>query len=131
MGDKGKVGDNNMGITHVKAKSANCWVYGVAIRHDGKCKIYQENEIPISIKEYTICRATDGVDDADDLIYENDIIEYKMPHCGRRFIAKVFYNEQAMKWCVSVITSEQKCYWDLGFIVNEAEELKIKGNVFD
>ena len=43
MGDKGKVGDNNMGITHVKAKSANCWVYGVAIRHDGKCKIYQEN----------------------------------------------------------------------------------------
>ena len=66
MGDKGKIGDNNMGITHVKAKSANYWVYGVAIRHDGKCKIYQENEKLISIKEYTICRATDGVDDADD-----------------------------------------------------------------
>lgn len=120
-----------MKITHVKAKSANCWVYGVAIRHDGTCKIYQENEIPISVKEYTICRATDGVDDADDLIYENDIIEYKMPHCSRRFIAKVFYNEQDMKWCVSVITSEQKCYWDLGFIVNEAEELNVKGNIFD
>lgn len=120
-----------MKITHVKAKSANYWAYGVAIRHDGKCKIYQENEIPISVKEYTICRATDGVDDADDLIYENDIIEYKMPHCSRRFIAKVFYNEQDMKWCVSVITSEQKCYWDLAFIVNEAEELKVKGNIFD
>lgn len=118
-------------IMYVKAKDVNTWAYGVAIREDGTCKLYQEDALPIPVKEDTICRPTEGVDDKDDIIYENDLIEYKMPYFHQHYIAKVKYSEEYMKWIVEVINSEQKCYWDLAFIVKEAELLLVKGNVFD
>lgn len=54
-----------------------------------------------------------------------------MPYFHQHYIAKVKYSEEYMKWIVEVINSEQKCYWDLAFIVKEAELLLVKGNVFD